>query len=71
MEAAMTYYSVSSPRVADEGYGIRIINVRVVRDISFHYNVVNEIADKCNACAVDAEQFDDVLQNFLSDCESF
>lgn len=67
----MTYYSVSYPRSAEEGYGIAIVNVRYVRDISRHYRTVKAIIEKCNACEVCAEQFDDVLENFLTDFESF
>ena len=67
----MTYYSISHPRVAGEGYGIMIIDVRVVRDISPRCSIVRYIADKCNACEVSAAHFDDVLSNFLSDMESF
>lgn len=67
----MTTYSVISPKDDKKGYGLKITNVKYIEDISSDYNAVKKLADTCNCCNVEMEFFPDVLDNFLSDYETF
>lgn len=67
----MTSYSVISPKDKHKGYGIKITNIKLIEDISHNYNAVKKLADTCNRCDVDVNFFSDVLDNFLSDYDSF
>ena len=65
----MTFYSVLSPESESEGYGIRILSERHVRDISFNRKAVTKLCRQCNELKVDAVHFDYVLEDFLSSGE--
>ena len=67
----MTYYTLSNPQIIGEGYGITVIDVRVVRDISSDYGVVKRLIDECNSNGVAAVHFNDVMENYLSDFKTF
>ena len=64
----MTYYFVIP---TGSEYGIKIVVTKTVRNISPREGVVRLLADTLNSAGVEAEQFDDVLENFLADYETF
>lgn len=57
------------------GYGIEIVRDKAVigrfEDITFSKEKINYFADVCNRCQVSPVHFNDVLENFLSDFETF
>ncbi len=67
----MTTYSVALPSKPSDGYGIRLTKIIVIENISNDFDVVKRLADTCNRCKVEAEFFEDVLENYLSDFENF
>ena len=68
----MTKYSVISTNENDrKTYGVKIIKERLVKDISRHHSVVTNLVDACNRARVEMEQFDDILDNFIADYETF
>ncbi len=67
----MTTYSVVLPAGPTDGYGIKLTKILIIKNISNDFNVVKRLADTCNRCQVEAEFFEDVLENYLSDFESF
>ncbi len=67
----MTNYSVLSPSADSEGYGIKIVSIRLVYDISKNLAAISELCDKCNALDVDPVHFDCVLEDFLSQKKDF
>lgn len=67
----MTHYSIKKPTDKNKGYGIKITKVKIFEDISNNINYVNRIVEVCNRCDVEMEFFPDVLENFMSDFESF
>lgn len=52
-------------------YGVKIIKEKIVRDISQSRSAVETLADTCNRAGVEMEQFEDILDNFISDYETF
>ena len=62
----MAFYSVLTPKTESEGYGIRVVTERLVRDISYNYSAVKGFCDTCNNMVVDPSHFDDILEEFLS-----
>ena len=67
----MTYYEIISPEFPEEGYGIKIITERIVKGISPDVNIVRRLCDMCNRLSLSEEHFDDVLENYLADYETF
>lgn len=63
----MTEYSLIIPDHKEEGYGVQIS----VTDISYNRSEVTLLVETCNRAKVSVEQFPDVLDNFLSDYNSF
>ena len=64
----MTYYFVTP---TGSEYGIKIVVTKTVKNISPRLGAVKLLADTLNRAGVEAEQFDDVLENFLADYETF
>lgn len=68
----MTRYVLISTEENDRRhYGIKIIKEKIVKDISLSRSVVRKLVDTCNRAGVEMEQFNDVLDNFISDYETF
>ena len=67
----MTYYAINQPQNDREGYGVIVIDIRIVRNISSNYQVVKNLIDECNSNELSAVHFDDVLENYLSDGKTF
>ena len=68
----MTKYVVISTEVdAKRTYGVKIIKEKTVKDISHSRSVVKKLAETCNKAGVEMEQFEDILDNFISDYETF
>ncbi len=67
----MTKYTVISPPDKTKGYGLLITKERIVEDISPVYEVVKRLADECSKGGVELEFFDDILDSFLSDLQTF
>ena len=66
----MAKYCVINPLSENEGYGIKVISVRYVYDISSNLRAIEGLCARCNENDVDPVHFDDVLEDFLSqeDC---
>ncbi|MBQ5398884.1 MAG: hypothetical protein IIU14_05540 [Ruminococcus sp.] len=67
----MTRYRVTEPKHENQGYGILIIKEKLIEDISPIYSAVKRLADECNRGQVELEDFDDILDSFLSDFATF
>lgn len=68
----MTHYDIIKYDLHNNaGYGIKITKERVIPNISNKFSVVQKIVDTCNNSGVDFDQFDDVLENFMEDYETF
>ncbi|MCH5298789.1 MAG: hypothetical protein J1E96_03410 [Ruminococcus sp.] len=65
------YVLISTEKNDKRTYGIKIIKERIVKDISLSRSVVRKLVDTCNRVGVEMEQFDDILDNFISDYETF
>lgn len=66
----MTRYTVTKPRNENDGYGILATKRKYFYDISPDYKSVQKLADACNDSGVDLDFFGDILESFLSDCET-
>ena len=66
----MTYYNIIEKN-NKSGYGIKITKERIIENISCDYSTVSHLIDICNRNEVDMDHFDDILENFLSDGETF
>lgn len=71
MEIMTNYIVISTEENNRKTYGVKIIKERIVKDISIRRSVVTNLADTCNRACVEMEQFDDILDNFISDYETF
>lgn len=67
----MTRYNVTDKNEVSGQYGIKITKERIAENISDNLSVVEKIVNTCNREEVDYDSFDDVLENFLEDFESF
>ncbi len=67
----MTKYSVLYPSGESDGYGIKIVTERNIYDISVMLEPVQRLCDACNRAGLSPEHFDDVLENYLADRETF
>lgn len=67
----MAIYSVLIPKAENEGYGIKVVSEMCVYDISYNYQAVSALCEKCNTLDVDPVHFNVVLEDFLSDRSSF
>ncbi len=65
------YVVISTEENGIKTYGVKIIKERIVKDISRRRSVVKKLADTCNKAGVEMEQFNDVLDNFIADYNTF
>lgn len=65
----LTHYSLI--KTSKESYGVRIVTERIVKDVSISRKIVCRLVKSCNKYQLDFQHFDDVLENFLEDFQSF
>lgn len=67
----MIHYSIIPPKKYEKGYGIKIIKEKTVNDISTNFSAILKLVNMCNKAEVDFDHFEDVLENFIDDLNTF
>ncbi len=67
----MIHYSIIFENKKGKHYGIRVIKEKCIHDITSNLEMIQNFVNICNKNELDYEHFEDVLENFLGDLESF
>ncbi len=67
----VTRYCLLECKNKKSSYGVKITKERIVEDISNNKEMVIKLVQTCNKTQLDFDQFDDVLENYLGDFETF
>ena len=67
----VTRYCLLEWKNKKSSYGVKITKERIVEDISNNKEMVIKLVQTCNKTQLDFDQFDDVLENYLEDFETF
>lgn len=68
----MIYYNIINQNINEQKlYGVSITKEKRIENISNNYFAIKNLVDVCNSAQVDFEHFEDVLENFIEDYETF
>lgn len=67
----MVHYSIITKDQDNNYYGIKVVKEKIINNISCNYQDIKKLVDTCNQAEVDYDHFEDVLENFCEDYETF
>lgn len=63
----MTDYKVLNPNSEEAGFGVGVTTTEYFEDITFNQRALENLVTECNRSQVEAVDFLDILEEFLSD----